>query len=138
MAAFFKLIGGIKGIAIILLIVALGGWAYYQKTKLDDAIAAKDTAISQAQGIAAERDKAIAAARTNAETISRLEQDKADINLALNTLASAKESNRKNTVTREVIIQNQSTVPANAATVAPVIGTIINEIQLDRVRRRGE
>lgn len=138
MAAFLEIIGGIKGIIVIIVFVAVGAWAYTQKRNYDKAILERDTAISQRDTAGAERDKAILAAKTNADTIARLEQDKLDINFALNKLAEAKETSRKNTVTREVIIQNQATIPANAAVVAPVIGTIINEIQNDRVRRRGQ
>lgn len=138
MAAFLEIIGGIKGIIVIIVFVVVGAWAYTQKRNYDKAILERDAAISQRNTAGEERDKAILAAKTNADTIARLEQDKLDINFALNKLAEAKETSRKNTVTREVIIQNQATVPANAAIVAPVIGTIINEIQNDRVRRRGQ
>ena len=138
MAAFLEIIGGIKGIIVIIVFVVVGVWAYTQKRNYDKAILERDAAISQRDTAGEERDKAILAAKTNADTIARLEQDKLDINFALNKLAEAKETSRKNTVTREVIIQNQATVPANAAIVAPVIGTIINEIQNDRVRRRGQ
>lgn len=138
MAAFLSLIGGIRGIVVILLIIAVGGWAFTQKRAVEKAELARDQAITQRDMAGIERDKAIAVARENEETIGRLEQEKADINLALNTLAAAKETNRTNTVTREVIIQNQAAVPANAAVSAPVLRSIITEVQNDRVRRRGQ
>jgi hypothetical protein len=65
-----------------------------------------------------------------------LEQEKKDANDALNTLALAKETNRTNTVTREIIIQNQASVPANSAQTAPVVKDIIEAVQRDRDRRR--
>ena len=138
MGAVLSLIGGIKGIAVILLIVAVGGWAFTQKRNVEKANLARDQAIVQRDMAGQERDKAIAAARTNAETVTRLEQEKSDINQALNSLAQAKESNRTNTVTREVIIQSGAAVPANAAKAAPILGAIITEVQNDRVRRRAQ
>lgn len=134
----FRLLGGIKGIGMILLIIAIGGWAFTQKRNVTKAELARDQAIVQRDMAGIERDKAITAARTNAETVTRLEQEKKDINDALNKLALAKEANRTNTVTREVIIQNQASVPANAAQAAPVLGAIIDEVQRDRTRRRAQ
>lgn len=136
MAAFYSLIGGIKGIGIILLVIVLGGYVWTQKRNADEAIAARDVAIQQRDSVVAERDKAIAAAKTSDETVKRLEQEKDDINQALNSLAQAKEINRGNTITREVIIQSQATVAANSAQAAPVLGAIVEAVQNDRVRRR--
>jgi len=137
MGAFLSLIGGIKGIATIALLLALGGWAFMQKRNVEQANLARDQAIAQRDQAAVERDKAIAAAQASAVTVKRLEQEKKDINDALNKLAAAKQQNAQNTVTREVIIQQQATVPANSAQAAPVIGAIISAVQDDRVRRRG-
>ena len=138
MAAFLSLIGGIKGIGVIILLVVVGAWAYTQKHNVTEANLARDQAIVQRDQAGVERDKAIAIAKTNAETVTRLEQEKRDINDALNSLAQAKEANRGNTVTREVIIQNQASVPANSAVAAPVLGSIIAAVQDDRVRRRAQ
>lgn len=138
MGALFNLIGGIKGIIGIALVIALGGWVWTQKQNVKEAYLARDQAIAQRDIVASERDKAIGAAQANDATIKRLEQEKEDINNALNTLALARETNRTNTVTREVIIQNQASVPANAARAAPVLGAIIKEVQNDRVRRRAQ
>lgn len=136
MANFLSLIGGIKGIIVILIVGALGLWAYNLKSTATKAVLERDQAITQRDAIATERDKAITAARTNAETVTKLEQEKSDVNLALNTLAAAQQVNSQNTITREVIIQNQSSVAANSAIAAPVLGIIVKEIQNDRVRRR--
>lgn len=136
MGAIFGLIGGIKGIAVIGLILLVGGWAFTQKRAVEKAELARDQAIVQRDQTARERDEAIAANKINTETIGQLEQEKADVNTALNNLAEAVERNRQTTVTREVIIQEQSTVPANAAKAAPILGTVIKNIQADRDRRR--
>lgn len=136
MPAFLSLVGGIKGIVIILLVVVLGSYAYKLKHDVTVAETARDQAITQRDSAAVERDKAIAAAKTNADTIDQLQQDKADVNFALNTLASAKEKNRTNTVTREIVIQAAASDAANTAVAAPVLGAIITEVQADRDRRR--
>ncbi|WP_407308405.1 hypothetical protein [Acinetobacter sp.] len=138
MSSFLTLIGGIKGVIFLVLTVALGGWIFTQKQHIDQALLERDKAIAQRDIVVAERDKAIDAATTNDETISRLEDEKRDINFALNSLAAAKDNNRSNTVTREIIIQNQAAIAANAAQAAPVLSSIITEVQNDRTRRRGQ
>lgn len=138
MTTFLSLIGGVKGIIIILIVAALGLWAYNLKSTATKAVLERDQAITQRDAIATERDKAITAARTNAETVTKLEQEKSDVNLALNTLAAAQQVNGTNTVTREVVIQNQAAIPANSAIAAPVLSDIITEVQTDRVRRRAQ
>jgi hypothetical protein len=137
MGAFLGLIGGIKGVIIIALVLALGGWAASLKYNASKAIAERDAAIVQRDNAGIQRDKAIAAAKANEETITRLQQEKELTNQALNTLQTAKDTNRTNTVTREVIIQQQAAAPANAAIAAPVLGAIIEAVQSDRDRRRG-
>lgn len=136
MTAFFSLIGGFKGIAIILLIAALGGYVYVQKRNVEKAELARDQAIAQRDSVVVERDKAIAAARTNAETIDRLQVEKDDINTALNNLAAAQVANRNTTVKRQNTINSQAAVPANAAQVAPTVGDTIDDIQQARAVRR--
>jgi hypothetical protein len=138
MGAFFSFIGGIKGIVVILIVAALAGWIWNQKNNLEELKLQRDTAVAQRDIVVGERDKAIAAARENDITIRRLEAEREAVNSALNTLATAVANNRENTVTREVIIQNQASVPANAARAAPVLGAIVSAIQADRVRRRGQ
>lgn len=138
MGAFFSFIGGIKGIVVILIVAALAGWIWNQKNNLEELKLQRDTAVAQRDIVVGERDKAIAAARENDLTIKGLEAEREATNVALNTLANAVANNRENTVTREVIIQNQASVPANAARAAPVLGAIVSAIQADRVRRRGQ
>ena len=137
MGAIFTLIGGFKGVAIIALIVALGGWIGVQKFNLSRAETARDQAIAERDMAAQQRDKAIAAAKVNEDTIKNLQQERDLANQALNSLQSARNTARTNTVNRETIIQSQAGVPANQAITAPVIGAIIADVQTDRLRRRG-
>lgn len=136
MTKFLSLIGGIKGIIVIVLIFALGGYIFIQKRNVTAAETARDLAVEQRNSVALERDKAIIAAKENKDTIDRLEMEKEFANKAIIALQTAKETNRVNTITREIIIKNQASAPANAAQAAPVLGDIISEIQADRVRRR--
>lgn len=133
----WSLIGGVKGLAILALVLALGGWAANKTIQLNRAESARDQAIAQRDQAAVQRDKAIEAAKTNEQTIARLEDEKKNLNQALNSLEAARQVNRANTVTRQVTIQREAGVPANAAQAAPVLGTIIKEVQADRYRRRG-
>lgn len=137
MGAFLGLIGGLRGLAVIGLIVLVAGWAFVQRNNVEKAEAARDQAIAQRDQVARERDKAIEAARVNEQTISRLEQEKADINQALNTIQQARVENRTNTVTREIIIEKQATTPESQSVAAPVLGEIVEAVQDDRQRRRG-
>ena len=137
MAAFLSLIGGVKGLVVIALLLALGSWAAVQKINLNKAEAARDTAIAQRDEAAVARDKAIAAAKANEATITRLQQEKELTNQALNTLQAAKNTNKANTGARETIILSGAGLPANSAVAAPVLGAIVSEVQADRYSRRG-
>lgn len=137
LAGIWSLIGGLKGAAIIAAIIALCAWIGTQQVSLSRAQAARDTAIAQRDAAAGERDKAIETALKNETTIKELRDEKDLINTALNGLRAAQTTNRNNTVTREVVIQRESSLPANIAQAAPVLRTIISEVQVDRYRRRG-
>lgn len=137
-ATILKLVGGIRGAILIGIILVLGGLFLWQRNAAQNAREDIETLKKEKVAVEVERDKAIEAARVNSETIDRLQQEKELINNALNTLAAAQNLNRTNAVTREVIIQREAALPANSAQAAPVLGTIITEIQTDRVRRRGQ
>lgn len=132
----FSLLGGVKGLAMIALVIAIAGWAFMQRRAVEKAEQARDQAIVQRDMAARERDKAIEVARVNEQTIIQLQQEKEDINEALNALQAARETSRTRTVEREVIIQRQAGQASSQAVTAPVIGSIIEEVQNDRVRRR--
>ena len=126
----------IKSIIIIAIILALGAWAGTQKYNLNKAQRDLKEALVQRDTAGVARDKAIGIASTNATTISRLEREKEDLNTALNKLQENRTANRATAAVRETTIRSTSTVPANAAPAAPVLGSLIADIQTDRVRRR--
>jgi hypothetical protein len=129
-------LGAIGAIIGLTLVMAAGGWLYQQKRNLEKVTRERDQAIAQRDLTAGERDKAIAVAKENAVTITRLEEEKELVNTALNALSSARESSRASAGTREVIIRGQAAAPSSSARTAPVIGAVIEEVQVDRDRRR--
>jgi hypothetical protein len=137
MLAFFNLIGGVKGVIVLVLIAALGGWAWKQKHDVSVAEEARDTVVAQMKQAEKDRDAAIAVAKTNEDTINQLRDEKKAINDALNTLNTAKETARLTASARETLIQSQSSLPSSSAITAPVISSVIVEVQNDRARRRG-
>jgi hypothetical protein len=136
MGAIFTLLGGIKGIAIIVLVATLGVWAFKKNSDVKNLTLQRDTAISQRDAVAVERDKAVTANAESQRTIESLQYERDLANKALNTINDNRATNRQNTVTREVIIQNQASNSVNAGAAAPVFGPLIGSIQEDRVRRR--
>jgi len=137
MAAILSLIGGVKGLFIIALVLALGTYIGVLHHKATVAETAQKVAEANAAQANADRDKAIKVAQDNAATIAALNQEKQNINDALNTLQSAKNQNASNNQTRQVIITQGASVPANQAIAAPIIGTMIHTVQADRFGRRG-
>jgi len=137
MTAFLALIGGVKGLAILALLIALGGYIAVLKHQATSAQNARDVAVAHATEIQGQLDKAIQANKDNEVVIANLNQEKQNINDALNTLQSAKDTNHANSQTRQVIITQGAGVPANAAQAAPVVGNMIQAVQSDRFMRRG-
>ena len=137
-AVFFKMIGGIKGVAIIAALLAVGGWAFVQKNNVKKANLARDQAIVQRDAAGVERDKAIAVARVNAATIKQLETEKKLADDSLVALDGLYKASLKRTNTREIIIREQASNPANQVGLSPVLQATVNDILADRAARRGE
>ena len=137
LTSLFTLIGGVKGVIIIALLAALGGYIALQHHHVTVAEAERDTALAQRDMAAGERDKAISAAQTNAATITKLESERDLANQALNSLQAARDTIKNSSATRSATIQKQAALPANTALAAPVLGTLIFDIQNDRIIRRG-
>lgn len=131
-----SIFSNLKWFLLAFAVLLVGGWGYSKHRAIEKLEVERDRAIVQRDSAAAQRDKAIQAAKDNALVVDTLKQEKADINTALNALASAQATNRTNTITREVIIQNQAADPLNSGQAAPVIKAIIAEVQEDRDERR--
>lgn len=136
MLAFFNLIGGIKGVIYVLIIAAAAGWIYTQKAAVADAEKARDAAIAAQGQLQLQLDKAIEVSRINSETIARLEEEKADVQAALNQKDAARGKNAQNTARRNATIDSQASVDANKTPIAPVLKSVLADIQADRQARR--
>lgn len=123
-------------IAIGAVVLVGSAYLYNLRQEVVKAKAAEALAIQQRNQAGIERDKAIAVARENENTIMALQQEKTLVNQALNDLQKAQAANQNRVQAREVIIQGQGTVPSSKALTAPVISSTITAIQEDRVRRR--
>lgn len=137
MGAIFSLIGGFRGLAIIFIIAALGGWLALQKHNVTKANAERDAAIVQRDEAGIQRDKAIETARINERAITALEEEKKLVNQALNTLHQNQVTSRAHSSERNILIQNQNGTSESRAITAPIISDIIQNIQDDRIIRRG-
>lgn len=133
----FKALGGFKGVAIILLVAAALGYVGYQhhqisvaKKELTEAVSARDAANEA-------RDKAIAVAKANDETIKQLAQEKKDAESALNELAARNRLDAATIAAMSAAIKAQAANPANQVQLSPVLKQIISDIQAERAKRQG-
>lgn len=136
MLAFFNLIGGFKGIIIALVIAAALGWVFVQKRAVTNAEEARDAAIVAQQQIQSQLDKAIDAARENERTIDRLQEEKADIQIALNKRDADRSKNQQRTNQTGKNIDKQATAPVNQTVISPVLKSVIGDVQAERAARR--
>lgn len=126
---------GLKGIVIIVAILALGGWAGFNHFKISSAVAARDQAIADRDQAAIARDKAIDANKVTQDTIDRLTKEKADVQTALNNLDIDRRKNQKVINDLSTVIRSMATDPANKVQLSPVLQKTVDEIQRQRVAR---
>lgn len=136
---------GVKGWAIIALIVALGSWAGYQKYQIheigkqrDIAQQAAKTAEAERDLAASARDAAIAANASNQQVIADLQKEKADIQTSLNNLDADRRKSQATIASLSASIKALSKDPANQVVLSPVLQLTVKEIQAERARRQGE
>lgn len=136
---------GIKGWAIIALVVALGSWAGYQKYQIheigkqrDIAQQAAKTAEAERDLAASARDAAIAANASNQQVIADLQKEKADIQTSLNNLDADRRKSQATIASLSASIKALSKDPANQVVLSPVLQLTVKEIQAERARRQGE
>lgn len=126
---------GIKGVAVIILLIAIGGWAGLKHFELSKTRSELEAAITERDVAAEARDKAISAAKANEETIVALQQEKAKIQEALTSLAADKKKNQQTINTLMASIRSGSSNPANQVLLSPVLRTTVDSIQKDRAAR---
>lgn len=123
---------GIKGAIIIALVLALGGWAGYKHFQVASAQAEAKQAIADRDQAGIARDKAIEANKVNQETIDALQQEKADIQTALNNLETDKKRNQQVINNLSATIRSMAQDPANKVTLSPVLKATVDAIQKQR------
>lgn len=132
---FLDLIGGIKGIAVIAIILALGGYVW--KTKHDAGVLEQQivTLTAQRDEAGTARDQALAANATNLEAINQLKAEKLATNTALNNLEAARVKDQVTIGTLRASIRAQASNPLNQTKLSPVLSDTIRAIQAERIKR---
>lgn len=136
MTAFFNLIGGVKGIIIGLIIAAALGWVFVQKRAVTKAEEARDIAIAQQQQIKGELDKALSANKENQDTIRKLQEEKDNIQLALNQRDADLQKIRNRVNKTDKTIDSQAGLPENKAPLSPVLKSVLQELEAERALKR--
>lgn len=119
--------------AILLAILgAWGGWQYIQLQKAKGDVVTFKAERDEA-GVA--RDKALEVNSQNQIFIAGLQQEKIDIQKALNTLEARKKNDDISINQLSKIIQNQATNPENQVKLSPVLKAVVDQIQKTRAAR---
>lgn len=126
---------GVKGTAILALLLALGGWAGYKTYQVYDAQNDAKEARADRDAAFVARDKALQVNLVNQETIALLQQEKADIQRALTDLDADRKKNQQIIGALSTTIKAMASDPANRVQLSPVLQTTISEIQKQRVAR---
>lgn len=126
---------GIKGAAIIALILGLAGWLGYNHYQLQAALTGRKAAETERDLAGVARDKAIDANKSNILVMAQLEKEKSDIQLALNALDTDRKKNQKIIADLSTVIRSMATDPANKVQLSPVLQVTIDNIQKQRAAR---
>jgi uncharacterized protein HemX len=129
---------GFRGIAIIAVALALGGWGYYKTNQVVKVQTELATAIRDRDAAATARDKALEANKVSAATIASLKKEKADIQTALNNLANDRKKNQQALNELTAAINAQKADPANQVTLSPAVKMTVDTIQKQRDARRAK
>lgn len=134
--AFFNLIGGLKGSIVLVLILALSG--YIWKLKHDtDVVNRELTQVKvERDSAATARDAAIGISKTNENTINQLKNERDLVQSALSNLETSKAENKVVIDKVKTIIKSQDQLPENKALLSPVLKDTVNQIQLNRDKRK--
>lgn len=134
---FFNLIGGTKGVIIIALFLAVGGWAGFKTLQVSRAETKAKEAIEERDLAAMARDKAVAVNDANLKTIQQMNQEKELIQTSLNNLEEQRKKDSVNIGKLSDIISRGKSNPANQVGLSPVVQDVILQIQNDRAARAG-
>ena len=119
-----------------LLLAVAGGMGYlWVKWKASEAEVTQVKAEKKL--VEVDRDEAIAANKTNMETIDRLQQEKVDIGDALKKLQEDQAQTQRVISGLSASIRKQATNPANQVGLSPVLQETVQSIQAQRELRKG-
>jgi hypothetical protein len=126
---------GVKGVAILVLLLALGGWAAYKTYQVSSAQAEAVAAKAERDEAATARDEALKVNTANQLAISQLQKEKADIQVALTNLDADRKKNQKVINDLSAVIRTMATDPANKVQLSPVLQATVDTIQKQRTAR---
>lgn len=127
----------LTAIIAAIMIACVGGWGAWQYVQLQKANVDRVSAIAERDKAGVERDKAIGVARENADTVTRLVQEKKDIEKSLANLAAARARDAVVIGDLKKIIDSQATNPENQVLLSPVLQAVLGKIQQERAKRAG-
>jgi uncharacterized protein HemX len=125
----------VVGIGAAILLALLGAWGGWQYIQLQKAKVEAVTFKAERDEAGVARDKALEANSQNQVFIAKLQQEKIDIQSALNTLEARKKKDAISIDQLSKIIQNQTTNPENQVKLSPVLKAVLDQIQKTRVAR---
>lgn len=121
-----------SGLVIVVALTAFAGQALVLRRVQQE----KATLVLQLNSMQADRDRAVAVAQANAKTIVELQQEKADLETAVQTVEAARVQAESSRSAREIVISSQAGSASSKAITAPVIQSVIQSIIADRAKRR--
>lgn len=127
----------IVAVIAALLIASVGAWGGWQYVQLQKAKVDVVTIKAERDEAAVARDKALEVNRQNQTFIMTLQQEKADVQSALNTLDARRKVDAATIYKLSEIIRQQSSNPENQVGLSPVLQAIVDQIQKNRDARVG-
>ena len=124
-------------IGAALAIAGVGAWGGWQFVKLQHAKAEAIQFQSERDEAARARDAAIEANKINQQTIDQLQQEKADIQAALNALEADKRRNQQVINNLSAAIRAGANNPENQVKLSPAVRMTVDAIQKQREQREG-
>jgi hypothetical protein len=127
----------IVAVIAALLIASVGAWGGWQYVQLQKAKVDVVTMKAERDEAAAALDRALEINRKNQTFIMSLQQEKADVQFALNALDARRKVDAATISKLSEIIRQQSSNPENQVSLSPVLQAIVDQIQKNRDARVG-
>lgn len=125
----------LKLLVVTLVLLGFGAFAYFQHQQIGSAQAESRIAIKERDTAIADRDRAVIAAKENADTVKSLLSEREEINKSFETLRAEQQKIRILIGKLDKIIIAETSNPANFSPVQPVISRVITDIEEERTAR---